>query len=167
MATTGKNAIMQAILLMKSTPYITISEANKALIMAQEKVFSFLTVDEWKHNTQTYYDRKYNEAMSDAYANYPDDVDVATLYAESIVNLSPWQYYVQSIQPPVYDENRLDEIKILTGSVQVALEVIRKVIARAPHHALALHLWIHITESSSNPAEGLHPIFRINLFMIF
>src|SRR5215471_15589730 len=38
-------------------------------------------------------DMAYKEAMGDLVKRYPDDLDAATLYAEAMMDLRPWQYW--------------------------------------------------------------------------
>ncbi len=38
-------------------------------------------------------DKAYADAMGKRVAGYPDDLDAATLYAASLMNLSPWDYW--------------------------------------------------------------------------
>ena len=79
-------------------------------------------------------DRAYSEAMRALSDKYPDDLDARTLYAESLMDLRPWGYFTRDGQP--HDETRL---------VRSALEY---VIARHDLHPGALHLWIHLWEST-------------------
>ena len=38
-------------------------------------------------------DQAYADAMRDVAARFPDDLDIATLYAEALMDLSPWDYW--------------------------------------------------------------------------
>src|SRR5262245_45101318 len=44
-------------------------------------------------------DRTYSAAMKDLHARYPDDVDIAVLYAESLMDLKPWQLWTHDGKP--------------------------------------------------------------------
>src|SRR5580700_7269519 len=44
-------------------------------------------------------DAAYKEAMSKLTARYPDDLDAATLYAESAMNLNPWKLWTADGKP--------------------------------------------------------------------
>lgn len=87
-------------------------------------------------------DQAYGNAMRDLYEKYPQDDDAASLFAESLMNTMPWDYWVDPENP-----------KPLTVEVLDALET---VLARSPEHPLAIHLYIHAVEASSQPerAEG-------------
>jgi len=85
-------------------------------------------------------DQVYMEAMRSLSAKYPEDDDVAALYAESMMNLMPWDYWSDPDTP-----------KPLTAEV---IRVLEKVLDRSPRHPLAIHLYIHAVESSSTPERA-------------
>ena len=67
--------------------------------------------------------------MRALYQKYPDDEDAATLYAESLMDLSPWNYWSRAGVP--YE--RTADITALD-----------KAMKKDPDHTGALHLWIHL-----------------------
>ena len=87
-------------------------------------------------------DEAYAQAMRKLYQKYPDDDDAAALFAESLMNTMPWDYWLDGSNP-----------KPRTKEVIDALET---VLARNPRHPMAIHLYIHAVEASSDPhrAEG-------------
>ena len=87
-------------------------------------------------------DLAYVDAMRKLHHKYPDDDDAAALFAESMMNTMPWDYWLDPENP-----------KPLTEEVLTALET---VLQRSPTHPLAIHLYIHAVEASSSPerAEG-------------
>lgn len=85
-------------------------------------------------------DRAYADAMSAVWAAYPDDADVGTLYAEALMNLRPWDLWQPDGAPQ--------------PGTQELLEVLERVLAIAPNHPGANHLYIHAVESSPDPARG-------------
>jgi len=87
-------------------------------------------------------DEAYVEAMRALYHKYLDDDDAAALFAESMMNTMPWDYWLDPENP-----------KPLTVEVLDALET---VLDRDSEHPLAIHLYIHAVEASSQPgrAEG-------------
>lgn len=85
-------------------------------------------------------DQAYAGAMRALHEKYPDDLDAATLYAESIMDLRPWNYWTRDGRP--YEQ---------TGEIIRALE---GVIARNPEHPGALHYWIHLWEASNTPEKA-------------
>ena len=86
----GREAILFAIEKLESR---AVSEVEAVLIHAQSRRFSAETVGEWNANGQSYYDRQYSAALQNVSALYPNDLDVSALWAESILNLSPWDYF--------------------------------------------------------------------------
>jgi len=77
-------------------------------------------------------DRAYAEAMHELSTRYPDDLDAATLYAEAVMDLRPWNYWTRDMQP--YPE-----------TVEVT-QVLESVLERNPNHPGAIHLYIHTVE---------------------
>ena len=77
-------------------------------------------------------DRAYVEAMGKLHHRYPEDLDAAALYAESVMDLRPWNYWTRDMQP--YPE-----------TVEV-LRVLEWVLERNPNHPGAIHYYIHTVE---------------------
>ena len=84
-------------------------------------------------------DRAYARAMEKLVKRYPDDLDAATLYAASLMNLSPWDYWNLDGSP----KGRTAEI----------LATLQSVVDRNPRHAGALHYHIHAVEAV-HPERG-------------
>ncbi len=89
------------------------------------------------------------KAKDDAYANamrrlareYPEDVDAATLSAEAMMLLRPWDYWrADGRSQPGTDEI----VATLEGALQ-----------RDPNHPGACHYYIHAVEASPDPQRGL------------
>lgn len=102
-----------------------------------------------RNYTEDVYRGEYDELESDiitSFANlkkkYPHDVDVLSLYAESIFTFNRWKYYNSSKVTPI-------------DSVIPAFEALKDVFSITLTHPLANHLWIHLTEQSSNPCDGV------------
>jgi tetratricopeptide (TPR) repeat protein len=87
-------------------------------------------------------DQAYAGAMRILQETYPDDLDAATLYAEAVMDLRPWNYWTRDGRP--YDQ---------THDIINALD---RVLAKNADHPGALHYWIHLWEASNTPekAEG-------------
>jgi tetratricopeptide (TPR) repeat protein len=79
-------------------------------------------------------DRAYADAMRKVQQQFPDDLDAATLYVESMMDLRPWGYWTRDGHP--YEGTA--EIVALT----------EKIMARNPQHPGALHLYIHLVEAN-------------------
>jgi tetratricopeptide (TPR) repeat protein len=85
-------------------------------------------------------DRAYADAMREVARRFPDDLDLATLFAQSLMDTAPWNYWEKDGSPRTF-----------TPEVLAALE---SVLSRKPDHAGAIHLYIHAVEASSNPARA-------------
>lgn len=85
-------------------------------------------------------DLAYANAMRDVVARFPDDLDAATLFAESLMDLMPWAYWDRQRQPNTY-----------TPELMHTLE---SVLARDPQHIGAIHYYIHATEGSPTPQSA-------------
>jgi tetratricopeptide (TPR) repeat protein len=83
----------------------------------------------------------YADAMAAVHARYPDDQDIAVLFADSVMNTSPWDYWERDGRTP---KGRLGE----------AIAAIEGVLAKNPDHPGAIHLYIHLTEASAAPEKA-------------
>src|SRR5215467_7302566 len=84
--------------------------------------------------------RDYAEQMRLLSADYPDDLDAATLYAESLMDLNPWKLWTSDGAP----WERTPEI----------VRVLESVLVRDPMHAGANHYYIHAMEASPSALGG-------------
>ena len=89
----------------------------------------------------------YSNAMRELSKNYPDDLDAATLYAESLMDLNPWKLWGLDGKPAPGTE------EILT--------VLESVMQRDPNHPGANHYYIHATEASPDPERALPSAKRL------
>jgi tetratricopeptide (TPR) repeat protein len=103
------------------------TEKEKAYIEALSKRYSGEL-----EPTRSALDLAYADSMRDLHNRYPDDLDIATLYAESVMDLRPWNYWTRDMQP--YPE-----------TVEI-LRVLESVLARNPNHPGAIHFYIHTVE---------------------
>jgi tetratricopeptide (TPR) repeat protein len=85
-------------------------------------------------------DRAFAEAMRALSRKYPEDLDAATLFAASLMEASPWNYWTRDGQP------RQDTHDILA--------TLESVLTRDPEHEGALHYYIHAVEPV-DPERGL------------
>jgi tetratricopeptide (TPR) repeat protein len=78
-------------------------------------------------------DTAYSRAMAKVAKAYPNDLDAATLYAESLMDLRPWNYWKPDGTP--YE-----------GTTEIVRQL-RRVIAANPSHPGACHYYIHAVEA--------------------
>ncbi|HYR89542.1 MAG TPA: hypothetical protein VE422_36040 [Terriglobia bacterium] len=93
----------------------------------------------------------YKDAMKQVVIAYPDDLDAATLYAESLMNLRPWALWSGAGEPA---EDTLEILKVLES-----------VLRRDPGHPGANHYYIHAVEASKNPERALPSAMRLGSIM--
>ncbi len=91
--------------------------------------------------------RDYAAAMKRLSASYPDDLDAATLYAESLMNLHPWKLWTPEGEPGE------DTVEIVA--------VLESVLKRDPSHPGANHYYIHAVEASRSPERALPSAARL------
>jgi len=92
-------------------------------------------------------DAQYANAMRELHKQYPDDLDAATLYAESLMDLHPWKQWTLDGRP--------------TEGTEEIIAVLESVLRRDPNHLGANHYYIHATESSPHPQWALASAKRL------
>ena len=125
------DAIQEAISLLDDE-----TQKEKDFIMALSKRYSSEVMED-----RTPLDQEYSDAMRKFVEKYPDDLDAATMFAESIMDLHPWDYWQKdgTIQP-------------WTNEILITLEGVMKI---NPDHHGANHLYIHVVEASKTPERGI------------
>jgi tetratricopeptide (TPR) repeat protein len=92
-------------------------------------------------------DKAYADAMAEAAHAFPGNDTIQVLFAESLMDLSPWDYWEAAGTRP---KNRTPEM----------LAALERVLARNPTHPGAAHYYIHAMEASSRPEKAL-PAARV------
>src|SRR5246127_737044 len=90
---------------------------------------------------RTQLDAAYAGAMANVAAQFPADDNIAVLYAESVMDLSPWDYW----QPGGREPNPQSAPIVPT---------LERVLARDPDHPGAIHYYIHAVEASDRPKRA-------------
>ena len=86
-------------------------------------------------------DDAFSAAMKKLVTQYPDDLDAATLYADSLMIPVRWNWWKKDGSP--------------NGRMAEAVEVLEGVMRREPYHAGANHLYIHAVEMSPTPERAI------------
>ena len=86
------------------------------------------------------HEQAYAEAMEQAWHEFPGDADVGALYAESLMNLQPWDLWTGDGEPK--------------GRVLEILGILDRTLAKHPQHPGANHFFIHAIEASPWPQRG-------------
>ena len=92
-------------------------------------------------------ERAYAAAMGEVSKQFPADLDAATLYAESMMNLRPWKLYTFHGDP----EPGTEEI----------VATLERILKQDPNHPGANHYLIHAVEASRTPERGVESANRL------
>lgn len=92
------------------------------------------------------WNREYADAMSKVYESYPDDLDIAALYADAMMNLTPWQLWELDTGKPASMARTVDIKRVLDRGLAAD---------GASKHPGLLHFYIHLMEMSSTPEEAM------------
>lgn len=122
------------------------SEPERAYIEALAKRYS----DDPKADRKAL-DKAYADAMRELAKRYPDDADAATLFAESMMDLRPWDLWSH-------------EGEAQPGTLEI-LSTLEDVLAKHPNHPGANHFYVHATEASPHPEKGSAAADRLGKLM--
>lgn len=112
----------------------TASPREQALIRALEKRYT------GKADDRAVNDQAYAAAMHAVYQRFPDDLDIAMLYVESVMDLRPWGYWMPDGQPH-------------EGTAEI-VAITEEVMRKNPKHPAALHMYIHLIEPTNTPERA-------------
>lgn len=96
---------------------------------------------------QSVREQAYSDAMGSLSKQFPDDADVATLHAESMMNLHPWRLYRSNGTPEEW-----------TPAIVATLERVLKTHERHPG---ANHYYVHAVEASRTPGRAIAAAGRL------
>ncbi|HMK17670.1 MAG TPA: hypothetical protein VK492_05725 [Chitinophagaceae bacterium] len=118
------------------------TEKETALIKAQRVRYSYDS-----SQTRPILNQLYVDEMKDAYEKFPDDADVATLYADAMMLQHPWDLWNIDGTPKPW--------------TPLIREVLEKVLAKTPNHPGANHYYIHVMEASPYAGKALPSAIRL------
>ena len=95
--------------------------------------------------TPTWNDQ-YADHMREVYRTHPDDHDVAALFAEAMMNRTPWQLWDIKTGKPAAGADTLEAIAVLERAMAQR---------RGMQHPGLLHMYIHLMEMSPIPQKAL------------
>ncbi len=96
-------------------------------------------------------DKAFAAAMREVAAKYPDDLDAQVLYAESLMDTTPWDYWQADNKRP-------------NPGVEELVPTIEAVLKKAPNHPGAIHLYIHAVEKA-DPERAEKPADKLAALM--
>ena len=92
--------------------------------------------------------KAYADKMTALVAQYPEDADIQTLYADAVMNTMPWDYWIDGGRTP-------------KPETEPALAALEKAIAINVKHPGANHLYIHAIEASTDPDKAVPAAERL------
>jgi tetratricopeptide (TPR) repeat protein len=92
-------------------------------------------------------DQAYADAMEAVWHQFPGDPDAGALFAESLMNLQPWDLWTSAGVPK--------------GRAMEVLAVLERTLRVRPDHPGANHLYIHAIEASPWPEKGVEAAERL------
>ena len=109
-----------------------------------------------QYDTDRYSDRavrdeKYIEATRSVLNRYPDDLEAGFMYVNSIMIRGAWNYWRRDGSP-------------LAGTSEAAT-ALDHILALDPNHPGAVHLYVHLFESSAEPERALPQADRLESLM--
>jgi len=88
----------------------------------------------------------YASAMRDVYAAHPGDLDVAALFADALMNVTPWQLWDLGSGRPAPGAHTTEAADVLEGALGRP---------GGRSHPGVLHMYIHLMEMSPQPERAL------------
>ncbi len=92
-------------------------------------------------------DRAYAAAMKEVWLANRDDADIGHLYAESLLDLQPWDLWTADGEPK--------------GNTLEIISVLEAALAASPDHPGAHHLYVHALEASPRPEKAAKSADRL------
>ncbi|HWZ99394.1 MAG TPA: hypothetical protein VN025_16670 [Candidatus Dormibacteraeota bacterium] len=132
--------------------YDAIQKASKLAEHAPRVEQDYVTTLMLRYSSEAKPDYKklasiYAMGMRTLSRKYPEDLDAATMYAESLMDLDPWKLWTLDGKPGEHTEE--------------IVRVLESVLLRDPMHAGANHYYIHALEASPNPERALPSAQRL------
>lgn len=134
--------------------YAAVSKAKSLLSRATARETALVEALEQRYAAEAPADRSpldqaYAAAMKNVFDRYPADPDIGALYAESLMNLHPWD---------LYDKNTRQPRAWTPGIVQV----LERLLQQHPTHAGTHHFYIHAMETSATPEKALASAYLLD-----
>lgn len=93
----------------------------------------------------------YADAMRDVYNEHREDLDIATLFAEALMNIRPWGLWNLKTGEPVKEARTLEAREVIENGF----------LAGGTGHPGLLHMYIHLMEMSPHPERALKACDRL------
>lgn len=125
-----------------------VTPVESALLKSLEKRFQ--KTGEQDEEILKAWNSDYATAMREVYQVFPDDWDVATLFAEALINRTPWLLWDLQTGEPAGGADTIEAMTVLETAMKQVED------ALAPPHPGLLHVYIHTMEMSLYPERALH-----------
>lgn len=138
-------------------------EGRKAIAEARARAAKGTPVEQalietlWvRYDSERYIDRdirdaQYIAAARKTYERYPKDLEAAYLYVDSLMTHAAWSYWNRDGSP--------------REGTREAARTLDRMLAQNPNHPGAVHLYIHLYESSAYPERALPQADRLESIM--
>lgn len=100
---------------------------------------------------RTALNQAYAKEMERVWLRFPADPEVATLYADAVMNTRPWDYWKRDGTPQ--------------PGIANAKAALDRTIQRFPNHPGALHIYIHLVEASDHVDTAVQAADRLGSLM--
>ncbi|QTI70519.1 tetratricopeptide repeat protein [Gordonia polyisoprenivorans] len=97
-------------------------------------------------DTGSVWNHDYAIAMREVHRRFPEDLDVAALFADALMNLTPWELWDIRTGEPAPGSHAVEAQQVLDAALELP--------GGATHPGL-LHMYIHLVEMSASPESGL------------
>ena len=102
--------------------------------------------DDWDPAAGEALNAGYAAAMREVYRSYPGDLDMAALFADALLNLTPWALWDIATGEPAQGAATLEAREVLEQAL---------VSPEGRAHPGVLHMYIHLMEMSARPEDAL------------
>ncbi|MEP4147055.1 MAG: hypothetical protein ABJL54_07515 [Halioglobus sp.] len=122
----------------------TVSPKEKALIYALKSRYSSKDL-----SLRAQQDNAWAKAMNEVAQQFPQDDNIQAMAAEAMMTAQAWDYWEVDSRTP-------------KGRTETILDILETVLTRSPDHAATIHLYIHLTEASTNPFRAEEAADRLS-----
>lgn len=152
----GTNINMEITTNREKIAYETIQKAIQLAEQGPENEKAYIAALKERYSGSMHPDKKqmairYSEAMGKLKDQFPDDLDAAVLYAESLLDVAPWNQWTLTGNP--------------NAGTNEAIAALESVLIRDPMHLGANHYYIHAIEASSSPSRALMSAERLKTLL--
>ena len=103
------------------------------------------------------WDKAFTNEIRKVFEKYPDDLEVRAVFAESIMNETPWKMWDLASGKPAEDAGTEEAMRVLEGAFDT--------IPASWDHPGLLHLYVHLMEMSPFPQRALRAGDRLREIM--